>query len=67
MTHTPSPSANPFLFHLALYFIATIVLVIVNLRLMPDDLVVVWPLLAWGVVLALHAAYVMGLLPGRRR
>jgi hypothetical protein len=56
-----------FLVHLAVYFAATIVLVVANLWLRPDKLVVVWPLLAWGAVLALHAAHVMGLLPVRRR
>ncbi len=43
------------------------VLFVANLMLAPDYLYVIWPLLAWGVVLALHAARVMDLLPPRRR
>jgi hypothetical protein len=59
---------NRFLVHLGVYFAATVLLVFVNLWVMPRDLVVLWPLLTWGVILALHAARIMGLWPqGRGR
>ena len=58
---------NRFLTHLGLYFAATVGLVFVNLWVMPRDLVVLWPLLIWGVILALHAARLMGLWPQARR
>ena len=54
---------NGFLIHLGIYFAATVLLVLVNLWVMPRDLVVLWPLLIWGVILALHAARIMGLWP----
>ncbi|GGF29462.1 hypothetical protein GCM10011611_39380 [Aliidongia dinghuensis] len=55
-----------FLIHLGIYFAATVLLVFVNLWVMPRDLAVIWPLLFWGVILALHAARLMGLWPERR-
>jgi len=48
-----------FLIHLAVYFIATIVLLGANLSLAPDRPLVIWPLLAWGVLVAAHAARVV--------
>jgi len=48
-----------FLIHLAIYFVATLVLLGANLRLAPDHPVVIWPLLAWGVLVALHGARVV--------
>jgi len=56
-----------FRIHLLVYFVATMVLFVANLMLAPGYLYVIWPLLAWGVVLALHAARVMDLLPPHRR
>ncbi len=57
---------NRFLVHLGAYFAATVLLVFVNLWVMPRDLVVLWPLLIWGVLLAIHAARIMGLWPERQ-
>jgi hypothetical protein len=55
-----------FVVHLAIYFVATIALIFANVALAPGNLWVIWPLLLWGVVVAFHAARVMGLVPGRR-
>jgi 2TM domain len=57
---------NAFLIHLAIYFVATVVLIAGNMWLDPSYLWVVWPLLFWGAAVALHAAGMMGLLPGSR-
>jgi hypothetical protein len=54
---------NRFLIHLGCYFAATVLSVFVNLWVMPRQLVVLWPLTLWGVILALHGARVMGLWP----
>ena len=55
-----------FLVHLGVYFVATVGGVFVNLWVMPRDLVVLWPLLIWGAIVALHAARIMGLWPQGR-
>ncbi len=47
--------------HLLAYFGTMIVLVPVNLIFVPESLWFVLPLVGWGAVLALHAAYAMGL------
>ena len=56
-----------FRMHIAIYLVATIVLIGGNFILAPHYLDVVWPLLFWGAAVALHAAFVMGLLPGGRK
>ena len=48
-----------FLIHLAIYFVATIVLLGANLSFAPDRPLVIWPLLAWGLLVALHGARVV--------
>jgi len=58
----PSPrqaQLRRFLIHLGIYFVVTIALLGANLSLAPDHPVVIWPLLAWGVLVALHAARVV--------
>ena len=50
-----------FAFHLVGYFALVFVLVPFNVVQMPDNPWFLLPLLGWGSVLALHAAYVMGL------
>ena len=58
----PSPRQarlRRFLIHLGIYFVATLVLLGANLRFAPDNPVTIWPLLAWGVVVALHGASVV--------
>lgn len=46
------------------YFAAMVVLVPYNLVTSPDDPWFVLPMVGWGSVLALHVAWVMGLLDG---
>lgn len=48
-------------YHLIGYFAVMIVLVPVNLLLTPERPWFVWPMVGWGPVLAIHAAWVMGL------
>ena len=50
-----------FLFHLVGYFAAMLALVPANLILTPDTVWFVLPMVGWGGVLAIHAAYAMGL------
>lgn len=53
--------------HLIAYFVAMIVLVPVNLLTDPENPWFVWPMVGWGPILALHAAYAMGLFAAFRR
>lgn len=48
--------------HLLVYFLAMIVLVPVNFSVTPEEPWVVLPMVGWGSVLAVHVAWVMGLL-----
>ena len=48
--------------HLAIYLVATLVLLALNLTLAPTHPLTIFPLFLWGIVVALHAARVMGLL-----
>jgi len=50
-----------FAIHLLGYTMVAAVLIVVNLATMPETLWAVLPVVGWGAVLALHAAYVMGL------
>jgi len=52
--------------HLIGYFAAMIVLVAVNFVLTPEDPWFVYPMVGWGAVLAVHAAYAMHLFGSRR-
>lgn len=47
--------------HLAWYFLAMILLVAVNFLFFRDNPWFVLPMVGWGSVLAVHAAYAMGL------
>ena len=47
--------------HLAAYFAGVVVLVVVNMMTMPENPWFVWPMVGYGGVLAIHAAYAMGL------
>ncbi len=47
--------------HLVGYFLVMAVLVTINLSATPDNPWFVWPGVGWGGVLAVHAAYAMGL------
>ena len=53
---------NWFGVHLAVYFITVAALVIVNLFLTAAEPWFVFPMVAWGAPLAVHAAFAMGLL-----
>ena len=50
-----------FAIHLAGYFLANILMVSVNFAFAHDNPWFVLPMVGWGSVLAVHAAYVMGL------
>jgi len=50
-----------FKLHLGGYFLAMLLLVPVNLLLTPEKPWFVWPMVGWGSVLAIHAAWAMGL------
>jgi 2TM domain-containing protein len=53
-----------FRIHLLAYFAVMAVLVVVNLATGPANPWFVWPMVGWGGVLAIHAAYAMGLFGG---
>ena len=50
--------------HMAGYFLVMVVLVAINLTMTPETHWFVLPMVGWGSVLAIHAAYAMGLLGG---
>ena len=50
--------------HLAGYGVVMVVLVAVNLLSNPENPWFVWPMVGWGGVLAIHAAFAMGLFGG---
>ena len=47
--------------HLGGYFLVMIMLAAINWWLTPDNIWFVLPMVGWGSVLAIHAAYAMGL------
>ncbi|MBM3581034.1 MAG: 2TM domain-containing protein [Alphaproteobacteria bacterium] len=47
--------------HLASYFAVVLALAVVNLTTAPENPWFMWPMVGYGGVLAVHAAYVMGL------
>jgi hypothetical protein len=50
-----------FRLHLLCYAVVAAALVALNLALDPARVWFVWPMVGWGGILAIHAAYVMGL------
>jgi hypothetical protein len=50
-----------FAFHLVGYFALLFILVPFNIVQMPENPWFLIPMLGWGIVLAIHVAYVMGL------
>jgi uncharacterized membrane protein len=50
-----------FIWHLIVYFAVNTVCVAVNVLFMPESTWFVLPLVGWGSLLAVHAAYAMGL------
>ena len=54
-----------FYHHLAAYVVINAALVLINLLTSPRDLWFMWPLLGWGIGVALHALSVFGGLWGK--
>ena len=50
--------------HLAGYGIVMVALAAINMLSDPENPWFVWPMVGWGGVLAIHAAYAMGLFGG---
>ena len=50
--------------HLAGYFVVVVALVAINMLSNPENPWFVWPMVGWGGVLAIHAAFAMGLFGG---
>lgn len=48
--------------HIIGYFLVMAAVVVVNLAATPESVWFVWPGVGWGGVLAIHAAFAMGLL-----
>ena len=53
-----------FYVHLTVYGIVNLFLFLLNMLVSPDSLWFYWPLMGWGIAIALHALSVFG--PGRR-
>jgi len=53
------------MWHLAVYFTATVAGFGINIAVAPERLVVWLPLLLWGGAVAMHCAWVMGLVGAR--
>ena len=56
-----------FALHLLVYFITIAGCAALNYLKTPDQLWFIYPMVAWGAPLALHAAWVMGLFDGLTR
>ncbi len=50
--------------HLAGYFVVIVALAAINMLSSPENPWFVWPMVGWGGVLAIHAAFAMGLFGG---
>ena len=50
--------------HLMIYFVVVVGCAVLNFVKTPNDLWFIYPMVAWGAPLALHAAFVMGLFDG---
>lgn len=61
---TAARRLRSFRYHLVGYFVAMAVLVALDRLLTPGNPWFVWPMVGWGGVLAIHAAYAMGLFGG---
>ena len=53
--HQRMQELKSFYSHLAVYIVANLGMFLINILTTPDVLWFVWPLLGWGVGLALHA------------
>ncbi|MEQ8195569.1 MAG: 2TM domain-containing protein [Rhodospirillales bacterium] len=47
--------------HMIGYFVVMVIVIPLNMMTEPDNPWFIFPMIGWGSVLALHAAYVMGL------
>ncbi len=65
--NSASPRLKSFRAHLVAYFAIMAVLFAVNLATGPSNPWFVWPMVGWGGVLAIHAAYAMSLFGGGGR
>ena len=52
-----------FYIHLTVYVIVNLFLFALNMIVSPDILWFIWPLLGWGVAVAIHALSVFGFVP----
>jgi hypothetical protein len=50
--------------HIAGYFVVVVALAAINMLSNPENPWFVWPMVGWGGVLAVHAAFAMGLFGG---
>lgn len=50
-----------FYIHLTVFVVVNLVLVLINLIVTPSTFWFIWPLLGWGIGIALHALFVFGL------
>ena len=53
-----------FYIHLIVYVVVNLILFSINMIVSPDDLWFLWPLMGWGVGLAIHALTVFGYASG---
>ena len=49
--------------HLTVYVVINLILFSINMIVSPDSLWFIWPLLGWGVALAIHTLTVFGFVP----
>lgn len=50
--------------HIVGYFVVVVALAAINMLSNPENPWFVWPMVGWGGVLAVHAAFAMGLFGG---
>ena len=65
-SHAAHRRLRGLLAHLGAYAAVMVALVLVNYLTEPGRIWFVWPMVGWGPILAIHAAYVMGLFGGER-
>jgi hypothetical protein len=49
-----------FYIHLIVYVVINLLLFLINMIFSADTLWFIWPLLGWGIAIALHAIFVLG-------
>ena len=53
-----------FALHMGIYFTVIATCAVLNFTMTPGDLWFIFPMVAWGAPLAIHAAWAMGLMDG---